>query len=192
MSHLSLHDLCLEHGLTSFESVWVKATDLSEAGDRALLSYLLDNDAEYQFSKVQRAAEAQERARRAAMTREQLLEEFGRVNTCVCQPAGRCYGLMKDILQRKSLDGELQRTVLEAFRAGRAKMRNVCLIGGPDCGKSFSSRGSGKSLLLTSDLTGAPIRTVVYSGRPARQRRATLVWRPLRSRDAAHLYQLSP
>ncbi len=141
MSHLSFHDLCLEHGLTSYESVWVKATELSEAGDRALLSYLLDNEAEHQFSKVQRAVEVQERARRATMTREQLLEEFVRVNTCVCQPAGRCYGLMKDILQRNGLDGELQRTVLEAFRAGRAKMRNVCLIGGPDCGKSFLFKG---------------------------------------------------
>ena len=48
---------------------------------------------------------------------------------------------MKDILRRNNLDGRLQGVVLGALRAGRAKKRNVCLLGDADSGKSFLFRG---------------------------------------------------
>ena len=48
---------------------------------------------------------------------------------------------MKDLLRRNNLDGQLQADVLGAFRAGRAKKRTVCLVGGPNCGKTFLFKG---------------------------------------------------
>lgn len=48
---------------------------------------------------------------------------------------------MKDILRKNGLDGQLQGLVLGALRAGRAKKRTICLVGGADCGKSFLYRG---------------------------------------------------
>ena len=48
---------------------------------------------------------------------------------------------MKQVLQNNQLDGQFQAEVLGALRTGRAKMRAVCLLGGPDCGKSFLLKG---------------------------------------------------
>lgn len=141
MSALTFFDVCAKHGLTTSDELWAKATELDKSGDRALLAYLLENDGETQFAKVQRAAAAQERARRAKLTREALLEEYVQKNKCTCPSNERCYALMKDLLRRNGLDGCLQKEVFAALRVGRAKMRNVCLIGGPDSGKSFLVKG---------------------------------------------------
>lgn len=90
-----------------------------------------------QLAKVTKALGAKERARRGRLTKEALLEEHFNTKPCTCQPQGRCYALMKDLLARNNLDGVLQRDVLGALRTGRAKKRVVCLVGGTDCGKSF-------------------------------------------------------
>ena len=141
MSPLSFFDACQEHGFSTYEQVLAKATELSDAGDRALLSFLLENDGEAHFAKVQRAAEAKERVRRAGLAREALLEEYFQNNACVCDEDGKCYRLMKDLLRRNGLDGRLQKEVYEALRVGRAKKRNVCLVGDTDSGKSFMFKG---------------------------------------------------
>jgi hypothetical protein len=141
MSALTFYDACKTHGLTTSDELWAKATELSESGDRALLSYLLDNDGETQFAKVQKAAAAQERARRAKLTREALLEEYVQKHNCSCHSDGRCYALMKDLLKKNNLDGQFQKEVFAALRTGRAKMRNVCLVGDTDSGKSFMVKG---------------------------------------------------
>ena len=84
---------------------------------------------------------AQERVRRKRLTREQLLEEHVANHACVCPTLGRNYDLAKDLLRKNTLDGPVQRAVLGALRAGRAKKRTVCLVGGTDCGKSFVVKG---------------------------------------------------
>ena len=48
---------------------------------------------------------------------------------------------MKEILKANGLDGEFQEEVLGALRVGRAKMRNICVLGPANCGKSFLFRG---------------------------------------------------
>lgn len=141
LSHLSFFDLCQKHELFTTDQLWAKATELSAAGDRGLLAYLLDNDGEAQFTKVLKAASAKERVRRAGLTREALLEEFVQKRACSCETEGLCYALMKDLLQRNNLDGQLQYDVLGALRAGRLKKRNVCLVGDANCGKSFLFKG---------------------------------------------------
>ena len=42
---------------------------------------------------------------------------------------------------QNGLDGRLQGLVLGSLRAGRAKKRTICLLGGADCGKTFLLRG---------------------------------------------------
>ena len=127
--------------MTTEPELWAKATELSGTGDRALLSYLLDNEATACLAKVLKATTAKDKLRRAAMTRERLLEEYVTKDTCSCETPGRCHYLMKQILGNNGLDGEFQKQVLGAMRTGRAKMRNICLIGPAGCGKSFLYKG---------------------------------------------------
>jgi hypothetical protein len=141
MSALTFFDVCTQHNLTTSDELWAKAAELGKSGDRALLAYLLDNDGETQFAKVQRAAAAQERVRRGKLTREALLEEYVQKNKCTCASDGKCFALMKDLLRKNDLDGRLQREVFAALRVGRAKKRNVCLAGPADSGKSFLFKG---------------------------------------------------
>ena len=44
---------------------------------------------------------------------------------------------MKDILEKNGLDGVFQREVVGTLVAGRLKMRNVRLVGGPNIAKSY-------------------------------------------------------
>jgi hypothetical protein len=141
LTNLAFYDLCAKHNFKDYNELWGKALELDETGDRGLLSYLLDNDAQATFAKVLQARCAQETLRRATLTREQLLEEFVSTKTCCCQSEGLCHGLMKDILQKNNLDGFFQKEVLGAMRSGRLKQRNLCLVGGPNCGKSFLFKG---------------------------------------------------
>jgi hypothetical protein len=137
LTPLAFFDLCRQHGLRTETELWAKATELSDAGDRGLLAYLLEADAGTQLAKVLQATGAQEAARRAKLSREALLEEFVAKERCCCQTDGHCYGLMKQILRANGLDGPFQAEVLAALRTGRAKMRCICLLGEADCGKSF-------------------------------------------------------
>ena len=141
LSSLSFFDLCRQHGISSVEALWAKATELSETGDRGLLAYLLDNDGEGQFGKVLKALGAEESQRRAKLTREALLEEYYQKHKCKCDTEGQTYALMKQLLQNNHLDGQLQADVMGALRAGRAKQRNVCLVGDANCGKTFLFKG---------------------------------------------------
>ena len=141
LSSLAFFDLCRQHNVVTTQGLSAKATELGEAGDRGMLAYLLDNDGEGQFAKVLKALTAQERQRRAGLTREALLEEHLQKSSCICITDGRCYALMKDLLKKNGLDGQLQADVLGALRSGRAKQRTVCLVGDADCGKSFLFKG---------------------------------------------------
>jgi hypothetical protein len=141
LTPLIAFDLCVEHGITSDTDLWAKAQQLSDTGDRALLAFCLENDPSALVAKVLAATAAKEKQRRARLTREALLEEFVAKNTCCCPSAGHCFDLMKEILVNNGLDGHFQKEVMGALRAGRAKKRNVCLIGPPDCGKSFLLKG---------------------------------------------------
>ncbi len=141
LTNLAFFDLCREHALQTETELWAKATELSDAGDRGLLAYLLEADAGAQLAKVLQATGAQEATRRAKLSREALLEEFLAKERCCCHTEGHCYGLMKQVLHANGLDGRFQAEVLAALRTGRAKMRTICLLGAADCGKSFLFKG---------------------------------------------------
>ena len=78
---------------------------------------------------------------RAALSREQILEHHVESGRCICTAEGHCHTLMKEILRNNGLDGAFQEAILGALRAGRAKQRNICLLGPSDCGKSFLLKG---------------------------------------------------
>ena len=44
---------------------------------------------------------------------------------------------MKDVLDKNGLDGKFQQEVVATLRTGRKKLRNLCLVGGPGCAKSY-------------------------------------------------------
>ena len=138
---MAFFDLCAKLEVATEEALWAKATDLSDQGDRALLSFLLESDSGTYFAKVVKAQQAKEALRRSHLTREQLLDEYFTKNTCSCATNGHCHALMKKILQKNGLDGTWQKEVLGTLRSGRAKMRNLCLLGPPDCAKSFLLKG---------------------------------------------------
>ena len=141
MTHLAFYDACCQHNIKKETQLWATATRLSEQGDRALLAYCLDNECTGQLGKVLKAREGQEKARRATLTREALLQEYLEKNPCVCDNHGRCYSLCKHLLDMNGLNGQFQSQVLATMRTGRAKMRNVCLVGDANCGKSFLFNG---------------------------------------------------
>ena len=141
LTNLAFYDLCVKHVVKTDEELWAKATELNEQGDRAMLAYLLEHDGEGQLAKVVKATSAAERVRRKTLTREALLEEFVAKEKCTCKSPGHCFTLMKQLLVKNGLDGRFQAEVLGALRAGRQKMRNVCLVGDANCGKSFLLKG---------------------------------------------------
>ena len=51
--------------------------------------------------------------------------------------SGECYTLMKDVLVKNNIDGTFQQEVMSTLTVGRKKMRNLCLVGGPNSAKSF-------------------------------------------------------
>ena len=141
LTNLAFFDLCVQHGVQTETELWAKATQLSEQGDRAMLAYLLEHDGEGQLGKVLKATAAKERVRRKGLSREALLEEFVANKSCTCEEQGHCFTLMKDLLRKNGLEGTFQKEVLGALRSGRAKMRNICLVGAANCGKSFLLEG---------------------------------------------------
>ena len=49
--------------------------------------------------------------------------------------------MMTEDLQKSGLDGTFQKEVLGSLRPGRAKQRNLCLLGDDDADKSFLLKG---------------------------------------------------
>lgn len=141
LTNLAFYELTRNHGIRDETDLWAKAVELSESGDKGLLAYLLDNDAEAQLNKVLKATDAQEKAKRAKKGRVEVLQDYFDNHTCCCRVPGLCYNLQKEVLQKNGLDGLFQSKVYGALRAGRAKKRNLCLVGDTNCGKTFLLKG---------------------------------------------------
>ena len=137
LSHIAFLDICRANEVDTEPAAWALAEKLEETGDRGLMAYLFDNDVGAVLAKVRLASEAKEITRRAGLSRMQILREVLEKGKCTCEAPGRCFELMKDILHKNSFDGEFQRDVVGTLVQGRKKMRNLCLVGGTNCAKSF-------------------------------------------------------
>ena len=94
------------------------------------------------LAKALKAINAKEAVRRSKMSRVDIMQEYVcQTGRCTCTTPGLCYVLIKDILLKNHLDGELQKDVIATLRIGRAKMRNLCLVGPKNCGKSLVFKG---------------------------------------------------
>ena len=136
MSNLAFLDICKEHQVQTEAAAWALAEDLEGKGDRALMAYLWENDASSALAKVQLAVGAKEAARRGKLGRMEILRETAEFGRCTCDTPGLCYGEMKQTLAANHLEGAFQREVVATLIAGRKRMRNLCLVGGPGTGKS--------------------------------------------------------
>ena len=136
MSHLVFLDTCREHEVKNETDAWALAEELQGKGDRSLMAYMMDNDVAASIAKVQLAVGAKEAARRGKLGRMQILREALVGCTCSCDTPGVCYNELKEVLANNGLDGAFQREVVATLKAGRLRMRNLCLVGGPGTGKS--------------------------------------------------------
>ena len=137
LSHLAFLNVCRENEIKTETAAWALAERLESKGDNALMSYMMENDAPAAIAKVVKATSAKEVARRATLSRMDILREVFEHGTCLCDPLGKCYELMKQTLDKNGLEGRFQQQVVSTLKAGRKKMRNICLVGGPNCMKSY-------------------------------------------------------
>jgi hypothetical protein len=137
LTPLAFLELCRQHNVTTEDEAWALGTDLEEKGDKGLLAYLLENDVASALAKTNKARAAKETARRAKLTRLQILEECARDGVCKCSSPGLCFELMKDILEKNKMDGAFQKDVCDTLEVGRLKERNLCLLGSTNMCKSF-------------------------------------------------------
>ena len=137
LTPLAVLNLCREHSITTEEQIWALALDFESKSDRALLSYLMESDVAGTLAKVDQALTAKEKLRRGQLTRIQILEEYEATKSCKCRTPGLCYNLMKDCLVKNGIDGEFQSLIAGALRVGRAKQRNICILGSTNMAKSY-------------------------------------------------------
>ncbi len=137
MTHIAFLDLCRNNEVTTEEGAWALAVDLESKGDKGMMAYLLEADVPAIMAKVRQAAGAKEGARRAKLSRMEILQEVLEHGHCTCESPGACYKLIKEILDKNKIDGPFQEAVVGTLKAGRKKMRNLCLVAGTNSAKSY-------------------------------------------------------
>ena len=125
--------------LDSEDALWAHAYRSDERGDRRLLQFLLSRqDLAQLLSKVGKVGRAVEAARRASLTRIQLLEEAGRNCRCTCTQCGRWKAAAEEVVRLNGYtEQQVEVAILDALRRGRYKQRNVFIVGDTNRAKSF-------------------------------------------------------
>ena len=133
--------VCRSNDIKNEASVWALAADLEEKGDRGLMAYLWEADVPAAVAKVRMAMGAKDFARRAQLTRMEILQEVLEKRKCTCKSQGTCFLLMKEVLDKNCIDGNFQQEVIATLQSGRKKMRNLCLVGPMNTAKSYLFKG---------------------------------------------------
>jgi len=140
-SALDIYDVYKAHKseLQAEEDWWSRAEALDRAGDRRLLQFLLSrHDLPQLLSKVSKVGHAAEVARRSRLTRPQLLIEALAAFRCTCPWPGRWRSAAEEVVHFNGYSGqEVEAAVLHALAYGRAKQRNVFIVGDTNRAKSF-------------------------------------------------------
>ena len=144
VTQMQFLQICREHQVQDECEIWAIACVQEDAGDKGLMTFLMEGDPERSLAKAFKAMGAQEIARRKKMTRVQILEEAAKA-PCVCEANfgehGYMYVRMKEILHLNSIDGPFQAAVFDALQQGRSKDRNIFTVGPSDSGKSTLVKG---------------------------------------------------
>ena len=136
MSSYAFIEVCRENSVRTEDETWTLATGLEEQGGKALLTFLMENDAARFVDKVRKAVEAKETVRRMLLTRLVFLKKAPEKGRCLCPVLGFCYGLVKDVLQKNGFDGGFQAAVVGTLIAGRKK-NALCIVGPSNMAQSF-------------------------------------------------------
>ena len=146
LTQMQFLQICREHQVHDETEIWAIACVQEDAGDKGLMTFLMEGDPEKSLGKAFKAMGAKEIARRKRMSRVEILEEAA-TTACVCDSNfgqhAYMYHRMKEILQKNNLDGPFQAAVFDALRRGRAKDRNIFTVGPSDSGKSTLVKGLG-------------------------------------------------
>jgi len=140
-SALDIYDVYKAHKseLQAEEDWWSRAEALDRAGDRRLLQFLLArHDLPQLLSKVSKVGLSAEVARRSRLTRPQLFIEALAAFRCTCPWPGRWRSAAEEVVRFNGYAGqEVEAAVLHALAYGRAKQRNVFIVGDTNRAKSF-------------------------------------------------------
>ena len=137
LTPMQAYDLCVEKSVIDVPKAFAVAKAMERQGDRGFLAFLLDcRDIGAFVGKVVVAQECEDIARREALGRVGLLREAAAAE-CTCPESSLWLRLARDTLQRNFLDGPFQKHIADALAYGRAKKRNVFLLGPTNAGKSF-------------------------------------------------------
>lgn len=138
-SVLDLNDLLREHAFLRTEDDLMRyATTGAGKDNRALLKFVLSRkDLGELMERVRRVAGAEATAARRQMTRVQILAAAAE-GTCTCETPGRWAAAAEDVVQRNGYaEREIQRAIFHSLNLGRAKQRNLVLVGDTNRAKSF-------------------------------------------------------
>ena len=121
------------------EDLWNLARAKQEAGDRRLMQFLLSRrDLPQLLERVAKAEGAPENARRAQLSRVEILEDTVARGTCACPVPGRWKAAANEVVANNGYtEQELETAILEALDLGRGKQRNIFVVGPTNRAKSF-------------------------------------------------------
>lgn len=123
----------------SEDALWKLAAEKQEAGDRRLMQFMLGRkDLPQLLERIGKAEAAPQTAQRACKNRVQILADVVHNGSCTCTDAGCWRRAADEVMRLNNYNGqELQAAILEALELGRAKQRNIVIVGSTNRAKSF-------------------------------------------------------
>jgi len=141
MKIIEFYDLvrALPQPARTADALWARATEQQESGDRRLITFMLGRrDLPQVLERIAKAEEAPEKARRAQKSRGEILQDTAAFGTCSCTESERWHKAMDEVLHLNGYnDQQLETAILEALLLGRAKQRNIFIVGNTNRAKSF-------------------------------------------------------
>lgn len=123
----------------SEDALWKLATEKQDSGDRRLMQFMLGRrDLPQLLERIGKAEAAPQTAQRACKTRLQILSDVSDNGSCTCTECGRWRRAADEVVRLNNYNNqELQTAILEALELGRAKQRNIVIVGDTNRAKSF-------------------------------------------------------
>ena len=137
---MQFYDLLKQKRVTlkTEEDVWAYARDLEEHGDKKLVTFLFHRrDLPQVLERFEKAWNAPAAVQRRAMTRREVLCDAAS-KPCTCAAHGLWHTAANEVTRASGYEEqEVECAVLEALELGRAKRRNVMIVGDTNRAKSF-------------------------------------------------------
>jgi len=121
------------------DDLWTLAEEQKAAGNRRLHSFMLGRrDVAQIMERVEKAEAAPKKVKRKAKSRVEIMEQVVTDGRCSCSVEGRWHTAAEEVVALNGHDHhELQSAILDALEQGRAKQRNIIIVGDTNRAKSF-------------------------------------------------------